>query len=283
MLAVHIADGVLPLPWVVGGFLLAGAFVAVGCTRLRHAEVPFLALLTAAFFVASLVHVRTGPTSVHLLLNGLAGVLLGRRAGLAIAVGLTLQSVLIGHGGFSALGVNICVMTAPAFIASLMYRYLLRSPFWTNDSGRTALVAASAFTWGAAALAGTLLLFARQSSQLPWDTVLRFAREPWTWISLLSLAAIAAAIERKLSTEPDFAVGLLIGALTTVVTVALNATVLAFVLPSESESIAAVIFLAHLPVAAIEGWIVGSVLSFLRRAAPHLLDRSRLGNAVEWD
>ena len=74
----------------------------------------------AAFFVASLVHIRIGPTSVHLLLNGLAGVLLGLRAGPSIAVGLTLQAVLIGHGGFSALGVNICVMTIPALFAGLV-------------------------------------------------------------------------------------------------------------------------------------------------------------------
>lgn len=35
--------------------------------------------MTAAFFVASLIHVPIGPTSVHLLLNGLLGVVVGRR------------------------------------------------------------------------------------------------------------------------------------------------------------------------------------------------------------
>ena len=41
--------------------------------RIREDEIPRVALVTAAFFVASLIHVRVGPTSVHLLLNGLVG------------------------------------------------------------------------------------------------------------------------------------------------------------------------------------------------------------------
>ena len=76
--------------------------------------------MAAAFFVATLIHVKVGPTSVHLLLNGLVGVILGRRAPLAIAVGLFLQAALLGHGGFLPLGVNTCVMSLPALLASLI-------------------------------------------------------------------------------------------------------------------------------------------------------------------
>src|SRR5918911_651142 len=104
-LAVHISDGVLPLPWAAGGFLVAALLVGMGLRRLTDQEIPRLALLTAALFVASLIHVRVGPTSAHLLLNGLVGIILGWRSGLAVAVGLFLQAALIGHGGFSTLGV----------------------------------------------------------------------------------------------------------------------------------------------------------------------------------
>src|SRR5437588_9406630 len=112
--AVHISDGVLTGPWLGGGFVLAALLVFFGAWRIRDEEIPQVALLTAAFFVASLVHVRLGPTSVHLLLNGLLGLVLGVRAGLAIPVGLFLQAALIGHGGFMTLGVNSCVLTLPA-------------------------------------------------------------------------------------------------------------------------------------------------------------------------
>src|SRR5437867_8034348 len=106
-LAVHISDGVLAWPWWVGGLVLAAGLVVAGARRLADTEIPRLALFTAAFFVASLIHVKVGPTSVHLLLNGLVGVVLGWRAGAAIAVGLFLQAVLVGHGGFSPLGQHL--------------------------------------------------------------------------------------------------------------------------------------------------------------------------------
>src|SRR5947199_215468 len=121
MWAVHISDGILAPDWWGGGFLVAGLFAVLGARRVRDEEIPRIALLTAAFFVASLIHVRLGPTSVHLLLNGLVGVVLGRRAALAIPVGLALQAALLGHGGFTALGVNACVLTLPALLAGALF------------------------------------------------------------------------------------------------------------------------------------------------------------------
>ena len=80
--------------------------------RVRDEEIPRIALMTAAFFIASLIHVSIGPTSVHLLLNGLLGVVIGRRAPLAVLIGIGLQFALFAHGGASTIGVNTCVMAA---------------------------------------------------------------------------------------------------------------------------------------------------------------------------
>src|SRR5581483_7917181 len=107
--AVHIADGVLTESWCAFGVVGAALLMLAGAWRMREEEISRTALLAAAFFVASLIHVRVGPTSVHLLLNGLLGVILGRYAGVAIPIGLFLQALLIGHGGLDALGVNSCV------------------------------------------------------------------------------------------------------------------------------------------------------------------------------
>src|SRR5262245_57519832 len=117
LFAVHISDGVLTVPWLAGGAGLAGVLALLGAWRIREEEIARVAVLTAAFFVASLIHVRVGPTSVHLLLNGLVGVVLGWRAALAIPVGLFLQAALLQHGGFGALGVNSCVQLVPALAA----------------------------------------------------------------------------------------------------------------------------------------------------------------------
>jgi cobalt/nickel transport system permease protein len=77
--------------------------------------------MTAAFFVASLVHLPFGPTSVHLLIPGLVGALLGPSAFLAIALGLALQCLLFQFGGLTALGANLLMMGLPALLAGLVF------------------------------------------------------------------------------------------------------------------------------------------------------------------
>ena len=75
----HIADGVLPISTIAAGW--AGTAVVTGLTlrRVPPEELPKAAVMTAGFFVASLIHVPLGPTSVHLILNGLVGMVLGPR------------------------------------------------------------------------------------------------------------------------------------------------------------------------------------------------------------
>ena len=101
---VHISDGVLSPPVLAAGFALAGLLLFVTLRDVRAEEIPKISLITAAVFVASLVHFPVGPTSVHLVMNGLAGILLGKRAFVSVAVALTLQAVLFQHGGISASG-----------------------------------------------------------------------------------------------------------------------------------------------------------------------------------
>jgi ABC-type Co2+ transport system permease subunit len=267
MLAVHIADGILTWPWIAGGFGVAAILVAVGCYRISDSEVPLAALITAALFVASLIHIRVGPTSVHLLLNGLAGVLLGLRVGAAMAVALTMQAVLLGHGGFSTLGVNICVMTLPALAAGWAYRLVFTSTVWKRGPARSILVFTAITLWIAASLVGLRLTMPQ------FDSVVR---SHWVWVIVALIGFAGVLVERKLETDPNFALGLLIGVATTLLTVALNALVLRTALPSDAEPIAGIVFLAHMPVAAIEGAILGSALSLLKRSAPQLLPRSFL-------
>src|SRR5262245_40067178 len=127
MFAVHISDGVLTVPWVAAGWVVAAVLVSFAAWRVGEAEIPRIGVLTAAFFVASQIHVPLGGVSVHLLLNGLVGVVLGRRAALAITVGLTMQALLFGHGGLTTLGVNISVYAVPAMLTGLTCGPLRRS------------------------------------------------------------------------------------------------------------------------------------------------------------
>jgi cobalt/nickel transport system permease protein len=128
LFAVHISDGVLS-PWYLAiGFALTALLLVPAILHIGDEEIPRIGLLTAAFFVASSIHVKTGVASVHLLLNGLVGVILGRRAPLAILVALTLQAFLIGHGGYTAIGVNAVVMTVPALVAWAVFAVIAGTP-----------------------------------------------------------------------------------------------------------------------------------------------------------
>ncbi|MFY7951469.1 MAG: energy-coupling factor ABC transporter permease [Armatimonadaceae bacterium] len=124
--AVHIGPTVLQPLWAVGGFVLGGLALLLALWRVSDRDIPRIGVLTAAFFVASSVHIPVGPASVHLLLNGLVGVVLRLRSPLAVAVGLTLQTLLLGHGGPDALGVNFLVLTLPALLAGITFRTLFQ-------------------------------------------------------------------------------------------------------------------------------------------------------------
>ena len=128
LLAIHLSDGALATAWWASGFGGLAIMLAVAMWKVREDEIPRIGVLTAAFFVASSVHIKLAvlPTSVHLILNGLVGVVLGRRAPLAVAIGLGLQYLLLQHGGLTTLGINACIVSVPALAAGALYPLLRR-------------------------------------------------------------------------------------------------------------------------------------------------------------
>jgi len=122
----HISEGVLSPSVLIAGAAITTAGVAIGMKRLDHEEIPSMGILSAAFFVASLVHVPVGPASVHLVLNGLLGLILGWKAFPAILVGLALQGLLFQFGGLTTLGVNTLNMALPAVICYYMFGWGMR-------------------------------------------------------------------------------------------------------------------------------------------------------------
>jgi cobalt/nickel transport system permease protein len=122
----HIPDGVLAAPVLIGGALISAGLVVVALRRLDYERLPQASVLAAAFFVASLIQVPAGPTSVHLLLNGLMGLLLGWTAVPAILVALVLQAVFFGYGGLVVLGINTLNMAVPALVCALVLTPLMR-------------------------------------------------------------------------------------------------------------------------------------------------------------
>ena len=120
----HISEGVLSGPVLVSGAALAAVGTAVGLKKIDYDRIAQTGILSAAFFVASLIHVPIGPSAVHLILNGLLGLLLGWAAFPAILVGLALQAVFFQFGGITTLGVNTTIMAAPAVVVYGLFRYV---------------------------------------------------------------------------------------------------------------------------------------------------------------
>lgn len=118
----HISEGVLSAPVLITGAVLTTGGVIIGLKKMPYEQIPEVAVLLSAFFVASLIHVPIGPSSVHLVLNGLIGLLLGWMTFPAIFVALTLQALLFQFGGLTTLGVNTFNMATPGLLAFYLFR-----------------------------------------------------------------------------------------------------------------------------------------------------------------
>lgn len=197
----HFPDGVLSTPVIVTSGVAAIGGVAYGLRRIEYERIPRVAVLAAAFFAASLIHVPIGPTSSHLLLNGMMGVLIGWAAFPALLVALLLQAVFFGFGGFTSLGANVVLMATPAVIVFYLF---------------------------------------------------------------------GDRIQRAQSPRKLFTLGMLTGITAIALTALLGSGLL---LLSGKEFLGAVtaIGLAHIPVAMIEGFVTGAMLSFLHRVRPELI------------
>ncbi len=134
----HISEGILTIPILASGAALTAIGTSIGLKSLDYEKIMPVSLLTATFFVATLIHVPVGPGSVHLVLGGLMGVLLGWSCFPAILTALFLQALLFQYGGLLVLGVNTFNMAVPA----LCCYYLVRP--WLQKGGKKQAIAAFA-------------------------------------------------------------------------------------------------------------------------------------------
>jgi len=124
----HISEGVLSAPVLISGGVLTAVGTAVGLKKLDYDRIMTVSILAATFFVASLIHVPIGPGSVHLILNGLLGLILGWVCFPAILIALLLQAIFFQFGGLLVLGVNTFTMAAPALLCFYLVRPWLERP-----------------------------------------------------------------------------------------------------------------------------------------------------------
>lgn len=117
--AMHISEGILPLDWAAGWFIVAAPFVALGLRRLNDLSrddlsvKPLVGLLAAVVFIISCmpIPVPTAGTCSHPCGTAISAILLGPVISVLIAtVALLIQALVMAHGGLSTLGADIVSM-----------------------------------------------------------------------------------------------------------------------------------------------------------------------------
>ena len=195
----HIVDGALSDSVVIAGAILAVAGVAYGLKRMDLDRIPQMGILSASFFIASLIHVPVGPSSLHLILNGLIGLALGWTAFPALFVALLLQAVFFGYGGLIVLGVNTFNIALPAVIVwLLLHKKIISSPpqqaaIWGGVAGATSIVLTAIMVSLSLALTGEAFLVAAKlalASHIP--------------IMLVEAFVTGAAVFLLARVKPDF-------------------------------------------------------------------------------
>lgn len=206
----HIPDGLLSLPVLIGGGAFAAAGVAFGLRRIEDRAIPRIAILSAAFFSASLVSVPVGPSSVHVLLSALMGLMLGPGIFPAVLVALVLQAVMFGFGGLTTLGVNTVNIALPGYLVALAIGPRVRAAATPRRAALLGGVGAAVAVFGTGGLVA-LALWLSSSDYVPVARVLLVTYLPLalgealvcgTVIGYLRKAAPEVLVPQSLLAEP---------------------------------------------------------------------------------
>jgi ABC-type Co2+ transport system permease subunit len=96
--------------------------------------------------------------------------------------------------------------------------------------------------------------------------------------AVVFLSLLAAFAESFLDSTPEFCLGLFIGEIAVLATIALNSLVLLWGGEHDWHTLVLVTWVVHLPLAVLEGIILGFTVGFLARVKPELIGLRRKEN-----
>ncbi|MCA0257700.1 MAG: cobalt transporter CbiM [Proteobacteria bacterium] len=194
----HIPDGVLSLPVLIGGGVVAAMGLGLALRAIDDRSIPRIAILAGVFFAASLVSVPMGPSSVHLLLAGLMGLMLGPGIFPAVLVALVLQAVLFGFGGLTTLGINTVNIALPGYVAAFALGPAVRATKSPWRAGILAAIGAASATFATGALVALSLWY----SSLDFVPVAKVLLVTYFPLALAEAAITATVIAFLVRVEP---------------------------------------------------------------------------------
>lgn len=125
----HIPDGVLPVGFWAPGLALALLLLVAGAWVLRRRspqQLAYQGALGALVLAVMAVELPLGPLEYHLTVVGPVGVLLGPAATFQLVFVVGAILALVGHGGFTTIGLNALVLGAGGALARPVYVALAR-------------------------------------------------------------------------------------------------------------------------------------------------------------
>jgi cobalt/nickel transport system permease protein len=122
---VHISDGILSTEIWVSSLALTSVMLSYYLYKIKIEEIPKISLVASAVFVASLIHIPIGLSSVHLLFAGLAGIMLARSVFPAVFLAILLQAIIFQHGGITTIGVNTLTIGISAILSYHLFRIVI--------------------------------------------------------------------------------------------------------------------------------------------------------------
>ena len=125
---IEIPDGVLPVSWWLAGYIIT--ILALVLTQLRYRKeyvrikIPLLGVVAALMLIG--MSLPLGFIPFHVNLAALAGILLGPGLGFTASFAAVFFLSLIGHGGFTVVGINTLTVGMEAVIAGYLYLLLVK-------------------------------------------------------------------------------------------------------------------------------------------------------------
>ena len=148
----HISEGILSSGMLLTGWAGSVAGISYGLRKTDPDKIIKTALISSAFFLASLVNVRIGPSSTHLTLLAPIGLILGSAVFPAVFTALLLQAVLFHFGGIVVLGANTFIMGTASLSVYILFGQIIR-----NSERRLRLMTASFIAGISAVMIGASL------------------------------------------------------------------------------------------------------------------------------
>ena len=275
---VHISDHILAWELWLSGWGITVVFLAYTLKKMKIDDVPKLSVITAAVFVASLIHLSVGPTSVHLILNGFAGVTLGILAYPCIFIAVVMQYFLFSHGGVSTIGINTVNMGVPALISFLLFRTGMK----LNIEIKRKEVIIGAIAGGIAVVLVILLSKVELliSGKEYTDVTQFFIITHILMMLIVSYLIYRTGIKRGVEIRKEVIIGAIAGGIAVALAVLLLAVELLITgeeltIVDYTEVTTAIVF-AHIPVILFEAIFTGVIVGFLATVKPEMLSIEKM-------